>query len=67
MQATDRNEPSSSIVIDDKTALIVIDMQKDFTVGSFAQPCWAAGGGSLTALPVIETQAGDARDRKSVV
>lgn len=30
--------------IDENTALFVIDMQKDFTTGSFGQPCWASGG-----------------------
>eukprot|EP00929_Paragymnodinium_shiwhaense_P007597 TRINITY_DN111507_c0_g1_i1.p1 TRINITY_DN111507_c0_g1~~TRINITY_DN111507_c0_g1_i1.p1 ORF type:complete len:481 (-),score=82.36 TRINITY_DN111507_c0_g1_i1:138-1580(-) len=31
------------LVWDSETALAVIDMQNDFTVGSFAQPCWGQG------------------------
>jgi len=30
--------------VDEHTALFVIDMQKDFTTGSFSQPCWGSGG-----------------------
>jgi len=30
-----------------ETAILVIDMQKDFTEGSFGQPCWNSGGEGL--------------------
>lgn len=30
--------------VDATTALIIVDVQKDFTTGSFGQPCWGAGG-----------------------
>lgn len=35
--------------IDNRTLLIVVDMQRDFTVGSFGQPCWTTGGDHLSA------------------
>lgn len=37
----------SDLEIGPETALLVIDMQKDFTEGSFGQPCWSAGNGGL--------------------
>ena len=33
--------------LDEHTALFVIDMQKDFTMGSFGQTCWGAGGAAF--------------------
>ncbi|CAE7403131.1 SIDT2 [Symbiodinium natans] len=35
---------TSTPLFDSSTALVIIDVQKDFTVGSFAQPCWGQGG-----------------------
>jgi len=35
---------ANDLVVDSETAIAIIDVQKDFTVGSFAQPCWGHGG-----------------------
>jgi nicotinamidase-related amidase len=34
--------------VDAQTMLIIVDMQKDFTVGSFGQACWEHGGKHLS-------------------
>jgi len=40
---------ADDLVVDSETAIAIIDVQKDFTVGSFAQPCWGTGGSGMVS------------------
>mmetsp|Transcript_115526 Transcript_115526/g.274598 ORF Transcript_115526/g.274598 Transcript_115526/m.274598 type:complete len:425 (-) Transcript_115526:92-1366(-) len=52
VQAKASAEVSLDSLFDAQTALVVIDMQKDFTSGSFAQPCWRKIAGRVNSKMV---------------